>query len=171
MKFSPSSKKKLGIAAALAVVSVVFLVVMGIVILNGTDENDDSSTSAKTEQGDGDGDGGGGDDDDDGEDKPDLKTVALERGEGKNATAAVASPSMERPEEIVLRVSAAPKQEVIGTWNVSCGSGNVSDDAFTVTPPHEIKLKIPKQDASCIAGASGQLDKTGRLKLTILRDR
>ncbi len=169
MKFSPSSKKKLGIAAALAVVSVVFLVVMGIVILNGTDENDDSSTSAKTEQGDGD--GGGGDDDDDGEDKPDLKTVALERGEGKNATAAVASPSMERPEEIVLRVSAAPKQEVIGTWNVSCGSGNVSDDAFTVTPPHEIKLKIPKQDASCIAGASGQLDKTGRLKLTILRDR
>lgn len=166
MNFSSSSKKKLGIAAALVVISVAFLGVMGIVILNGTDEDDDSPTSGTTER-DGDSSSGG-----DSESEPALKTVAIERGEGKNATAAVASPSMERPKEIWLRVSAAPKQEVSGQWNVSCGKGNVADETFTVTPPTELKLAVPRKNApSCIAGASAQLDGEGRLKLTILRDR
>ncbi len=160
---SADLKKKLGLVYALGAISVVALVVVGIVIINGTQE-DDSATSAKTEQV---GESGGGDDDS----PPPLRTVAIDRGEGKNATAAAASPSIENPQEIWLRVSAAPKQEVTGSWNVSCGSGNVTMDTFTVTPPHIMKLKLPGKTASCIAGSSAQLSDTGRLKLAILRDR
>ena len=147
---------------------VVLLVFVGILLLSGGDD-DDSPDSAKTEQGGGG--GGGGDDGGDGDAAPRLVTVATERGEGKYATAA-ASANMKNPEEIVLRVSAAPKQEVTGQWNVSCGVGNVDDDTFTVTPPHERKLTIPSKSApSCIAGATAQLSGSGRVKVTILRDR
>jgi hypothetical protein len=155
-----SSKIKL----ALGVVLVVVLVVVGITLLTGGDDDDKSPTSAS--QG-----GGGGDGGDDG-DAPDLRTVAVDRAKGKNATSAIASPSIKGPKEIWLRVSAAPAQKVTGTWNVSCGSGNVATDTFDVKPPHLQKLTIPgKNPVSCIAGASAQLDRSGRLKLTILRDR
>ncbi len=162
---SADLKKKLGLVYALGAISVVVLVVVGIVIINGTQE-DDSATAAKTEQV-----GGNGDDDGDSDSPPPLRTVAIDRGEGKNATAAAASPSIENPKEIWLRVSAAPKQEVTGSWNVSCGGGNVTMDTFTVTPPHLMKLKLPGKTASCIAGSSAQLSDTGRLKLAILRER
>ena len=146
---------------------VVLLVFVGIGLLSGGDD-DDSSDSAKTEHSDG---GGGGDDGGDDDAEPRLVTVATKRGEGKYATAA-ASANMKKPGEIWLRVSAAPKQEVSGQWNVSCGVGNVDDDTFTVTPPHERKLTIPsKSAASCIAGATAQLSGSGRVKVTILRDR
>ena len=147
---------------------VVLLVFVGVALLSGGDD-DDSSDSAKTEQSDG-GDGGGGDDG--GSDsEPRLVTVATKRGQGKYATAA-ASANMKKPGEIWLRVSAARKQEVTGQWNVSCGKGNVDMDTFTVTPPHERKLTIPsKSAASCIAGATAQLSGSGRVKVTILRDR
>jgi hypothetical protein len=162
---SSDLKKKLAIVYALAAISVVFLVVMGIVILNGSDEDDDTPATEQTTQS-----GGGG-----GEDAgsaASLKTVAVERAEGKDATVTVASPSLKAPKAIWLRVSAAPKQEVSGSWNVSCGSGSVAMDAFTVTPPHELQLEIPRKNApSCIAGASAQLKESGRVKLTILRDR
>jgi hypothetical protein len=152
----------------LGVALVVALVFVGIIVLSGGDD-DDTSGSAKSGQGDGkngDGDGGGGSDS-----EPRLVTVATKRGEGKYATAA-ASANMKKPGEIWLRVSAAPKQEVTGQWNVSCGAGNVDMDTFTVTPPHERKLTIPSKSApSCIAGATAQLSGSGRVKVTILRDR
>lgn len=159
---SSNLKKRLGLVYALGAILVVVLVVVGIVIINGTQE-DDGATSAKTEQV---GENGGDDDS-----PPPLRTVAIDRGEGKNATAAAASPSIENPQEIWLRISSAPKQEVTGSWNVSCGSGNVTMDTFTVTPPHLMKLKLPGKTASCIAGSSAQLSASGRLKVAILRDR
>jgi hypothetical protein len=164
---SSDLKQKLGLVYAIAAVTVVVIVVVGIIILNGTDDDDDSPAVAQEE--------GGGGSDDDGEDSgepPPLRTVAVERGEGKNATVAAASPSLEQPKEIWLRVSAAPKQEVNGSWNVSCGKGNVAMDTFKVTPPHVMKLEVPGDDPqSCIVGSNAQLKKSGRLKLTILRDR
>ena len=164
---SSDLKKKLAIVYALAAISVVFLVVMGIVILNGSDEDDDTPATARTEQS-----GGGGEHGGTAASPASLKTVADERAEGKDATVSVASPSLKAPKAIWLRVSAAPKQEVTGSWNVSCGSGSVAMDTFTVTPPHEMQLVIPRKNApSCIAGASAQLKETGRMKLTILRDR
>lgn len=166
---SSDLKQKLMVVYALAAVTVVVIVIVGIVILNGTDDDDDSPAIAQEE-----GSGDSGDDDDGGDsgEPPPLRTVAVERGEGKNATVAAASPSLEAPKEIWLRVSAAPKQEVNGSWNVSCGSGNVAMDSFTVTPPHVMKLEVPGNDPeSCIVGSNAQLKKTGRLKLTILRDR
>jgi len=158
-----SSKIKLVVGVLLVVV----LVVVAVSLLSGGDDDDDTSGSAKTEQGD----GKKGDDDGGSDSEPRLVTVATNRGKGKYATAA-ASANMKKPGEIWLRVSAAPKQEVTGQWNVSCGAGNVDDDTFTVTPPHERKLTIPsKSAASCIAGATAQLSGSGRVKVTILRDR
>ena len=136
------------IKLAIGILLVIVLVVVGISLLTGGDDDDDPGTSQSSGKDGGD----GGDDGDDGE--PALKTVATKRGEGKYATAAV-SANMQKPGEIWLRVSAAPKQEVTGTWNVSCGAGNVADDTFTVTPPDLQKLEIPgKNVTSCIAGAS-----------------
>jgi hypothetical protein len=154
------------IKVVIGVVLVVVLVLVVVNLLTGGD--DDKSNSAKTEQGGGGGGGGGGGASDS---EPALVTVASKRSKGKYATAA-ASANMKKPGEIWLRVSAAPKQEVTGQWNVSCGKGKVDMDTFTVTPPHEQKLTIPSKSApSCIAGASAQLGGNGRVKVTILRDR
>lgn len=163
---SSDLKQKLAIVYALAAVSVVVLVVVAIVIVNGTQE-DEPSSAAATEQASPAANSGNGDDDS----PPPLRTVAVQRGEGANAAVSAASPSMKRPEQIWLRVSAAPKQEVSGSWNVSCGSGNVTDDTFTVTPPQLISLELPDDNASCIAGSAAQIKGEGRLKLTILRER
>ena len=68
-------------------------------------------------------------------------------------------------------MSAAPKQVVKGSWNVSCAGGGNDLDTFEVTPPALLKLRVPTKNAtSCIAGASAQLKGEGRLKLAILRD-
>jgi hypothetical protein len=159
--------KRLIVVVAVAVFVVLVIVVVN--LLTGDDGADKGSSGSATrhEEGsdvDGDASGSGG--------ASALRTVVTGRGRGKNATASAASPSIRSPKEIWLRVSAAPKQEVEGTWNISCGAGNVTTDTFKVTPPHLQKLELPgKRTRPCIAGASAQLSGTGRLKLTILRDR
>jgi hypothetical protein len=148
------------IKVLIAVVVVVVLVVVAIALLSGGDDDKGSTSARSAEQG-----GGGGGS------GPSLRTISTKRSQGKNATAAT-SGIIERPREIWLRVSAAPKQGVTGQWNVSCGAGATDSDTFTVKPPNLMKLRIPGKTAkSCIAGASAQLDGTGRLKLSILRDR
>lgn len=152
------------IKVVVGVILVVVLVLIAVGLLTGGDDDNGSPSGTSAEHGGG-GDGGGG------SDEPRLRTVSSKRSQGKNATAAT-SGIIERPKEIWLRVSAAPKQGVTGQWNVSCGAGATDSDTFTVKPPHTMKLRIPGKSAkSCIAGASAQLDHTGRLKLTVLRDR
>lgn len=144
------------------VVVVVVLVVIAVSLLTG---DDDSGSSSAPSAAHGDGDGG------DGDSAPSLRTVTTKRSTGRNATAAT-SAIIDRPREIWLRVSAAPKQDVTGQWNVSCGSGAIDSDTYDVKPPHLMKLRIPAKSAkSCIAGTSAQLKGTGRLKVSILRDR
>jgi len=157
-----SSKIKILIGVLLVVV----LVVLAIVLLTGGDDDGSSTGATNGEQRDG-GDGGDGDSDS----PPPLRTVSMKRSEGPNATAA-AGGIIDKPRGIYLRVSAAPKQEVKGSWNVSCGGGSTDMDAFTAKPPYLLKLRIPRKNAdSCVAGASAQLSGEGRLKVAILRER
>jgi hypothetical protein len=160
------TKVRIVVAAALVVVVVLFVVAFS--LLGGDDGDDDragdGSGSAAQES-------GGGDDGDSGDDAPRLKTLATKRAEGMNATVAVAGEATARPREFWLRVSAAPKQVVKGSWNVSCAGGGNDLDTYEVTPPALLKLRVPTKNArSCIAGASGQLKGEGRVKLAILRD-
>ncbi|MDX6677720.1 MAG: hypothetical protein QOE31_1772 [Solirubrobacteraceae bacterium] len=155
-----SSRIKVVLGVVLAVIVVLVLVS----VLTGGD--DDDSPSATRTGGDGGSKGGS-----KGGSGPSLRSVAQKRSQGKYATAQ-ASGIIDQPKEIWLRLSAAPKQQVTGQWNVSCGAGATDSDTFTVTPPNLQKLRIPGKKAdSCIAGANAQLEKTGRLKVTILRDR
>ncbi|HEV7805837.1 MAG TPA: hypothetical protein VGO80_08465 [Solirubrobacteraceae bacterium] len=148
------------IKVVVGVVLVVVLVVIAVSLLTGGDDDTGSTSGPSAEHG-----------DRDGGSEPSLRTVSSKRSQGKNAVAAT-SGIIEQPQEIWLRVSAAPKQKVAGQWNVSCGAGATDSDTFEVTPPHTMKLRIPgKKAKSCIAGASAQLAGTGRLKLSILRDR
>ena len=163
------------IKIALGVLLVVVLAVVAVSLLTGGDDEDDEPTTAREQAGGGDGggdDNGGGDDESD-DAEPQLRTLAVNRSEGKNATTAVASPSVEKPKEFWLRVSAAPKQRVKGSWNVACsGGGGAELDTFEVTPPHLMKLRLPtKNPKSCIAGGSVQLTGEGRVKLAVLRER
>lgn len=160
------SKLKIAIAAVLLIV----LIVVAVLLLTGGDDEDNASDNATSSQSSG-GDDDSGDDDSDSDSPPPLKTIGLKRSEGRNATAA-AGGIIDKPKLIYLRVSAAPKQKVKGSWNVSCGGGKVDMAAFEATPPYLLKLRIPRKDAdSCVAGASAQLSGEGRLKVAILRDR
>ena len=159
-----SSKIKILIGVLLVVV----LVVLAIVLLTGGDDDGSSTGATNGEQRDG---GDGGDGESDSDSPPPLRTVSMKRSEGPNATAA-AGGIIDKPTGIYLRVSAAPKQEVKGSWNVSCGGGSTDMDAFTAKPPYLLKLRIPRKNAdSCVAGASAQLSGEGRLKVAILRER
>ena len=153
-------KIKIAIGALLLVV----VLVVAITLLTGGDDEDDEPTTAQEGS-------GGGDDDDDGngddEDAaPLLKTLDVKRAEGKSAVVAPAG-FTEKPKEFWLRVSAAPKQKVKGSWNVSCAGGGTDMDTFEVTPPHLMQLRVPTKNArSCVAGASAQLSGEGRLKVS-----
>lgn len=161
-----SSKIKIVIGVVLVVV-LALIIVLGIGLLSGGDDDDRPGTSDVRESGDGDGDGGGGDDDG----APKLRTVASKRAEGTRVTAA-AGAVIKRPKEIWLRVSAAPKQEVDGSWNVSCAGGGTTTETFAVTPPYLKKLPLPRKNArSCVGGVSARINGKGRLKVAILRPR
>jgi len=158
------------IKIVLGVVLVVLLVVIAVGVLSCGDDGDDGDDGPTSSARDGGGDDDGGDDESS-DDPPPLRTVTSDRGDGQNATAA-AGGIMDKPEQIWLRVSAAPKQQVKGSWNVSCGGGSTDLDAFEVTPPHLMRLRIPRKSPdSCVAGATAQLSGKGRLKIAILRDR
>jgi len=162
------------IKIAIGLLLVVVVAVVAISLLTGGDDKDDEPTTAQEGSGGGGADdhGDDGDDDDESEDgAPRLRTTAVKRSEGTNA-AASASSFAEQPKEFWLRVSAAPKQRVKGTWNVSCAGGGTDQDTFEVTPPYLVQLRIPTKNAkSCVAGTFAQLTAKGRIKVAILRER
>jgi len=156
---------------AIGVVLVVALVVGGVFALSGGDDVPDSadkgsSTSttgkspAKTDDG-----------DEDSDAAPALRTFASDRAEGLKASAQ-ADALVRRPKEIWLRVSAAPKQPVTVSYNLTCGAGADALDNFVVTPPNIRKIGPPKKNAKvCPVSAAAQLSGKGRLKIALLRDR
>jgi hypothetical protein len=154
---------------ALGLLLVVIVAVVAISLLTGGDDKNDAPTTAQERSGGGGGDNGGGAESDGAAAR--LRTTAVKRSEGRNAAAST-SDFAEKPKQFWLRVSAAPKQSVKGSWNVSCAGGGKDEDTFVVTPPQLMQLRIPtKNAASCVAGAFAQLSGTGRIKLAILRER
>ncbi|MEA2221301.1 MAG: hypothetical protein QOJ35_3927 [Solirubrobacteraceae bacterium] len=160
-----TSKIKIAIAviAAGAVVLVV-LVALGL-LSGGSDDNagTPSTSGAKGAK------GGGGQSSSGAQ--PALRTIATKRASGPHATVAP-SALVSAPRQLWLRVSAAPKQQVTGNWNVTCGKLGTSTDTFAVTPPSLLQLDLPgAKPTSCAVGSSAQLSGGGRLKVAILRDR
>jgi len=151
----------------IGVVLVVVLTVVAVVLLTGGDDDGGDGTSAKSEKSGGGGDGGDGSDA-----GPSLRTVSVKRAEGTRVTAGAAA-FIKKPTQIWMRISAAPKQKVTGSWNVSCaGGGGTEMDTFTVTPPYLLRLKLPRKNAkTCVGGASARIDGKGRLKVAILKPR
>ena len=154
---------------AKVIIGLVVLLILGVIavgVVSCGGDDDDKSDSGTTSQK-----SGGGDDDGDGDSAPALKTIAVKRGTGAHATASAAG-FAEKPKELWMRVSAAPKQPVTGSWNVTCSGGKIEMDTFKATPPYLQELRLPEKNAkSCVAGASAQLSGEGRLKVAILRDR
>jgi hypothetical protein len=154
------------IKIAIGVVLVAVLVVIAVVLLSGGDDDAGKSSTPAARNG---GSGGGGPSGT--ASQPPLRTIMTKRASGLHATLA-AGALLTAPGEIWMRVSAAPKQEVKGTWNVTCGKLGTSMDTFAVTPPSIIRLELPgPKPKSCAVGSSAQLSGKGRLKVAILRDR
>lgn len=150
------------IIVVLVVGLVAIMVLVGVILLGGGDDRAPSG-STRPEQLEG-GDGGNG--------EPRLRTVASKRSKGDNVAVATTA-KLDKPKEIWLRVSAAPKQAVVGEWFVGCGADNFERQNFKVTPPSLQQLRIPPNDApSCfVRGRAQLLGGKGRLKVAILRDR
>lgn len=162
---------KLKIVIGLAVV---VLAVVGVVLLTGGDD-DDASTSAKTTPSQSK-DKPGGSDSDSGSDsgsgdEPALRTVAVKRASGRDASVNVGA-LVRTPGEIWLRVSSAPKQKVTINWTLACGVGATAQGDYDVTPPDTRQIELPKKNPkTCVASASTQIDGEGRVKLAVMRDR
>jgi hypothetical protein len=165
-------KLKIGIG-----VVVVVLAVVAIVLLTGGGDDDGGSKSPKDEPSKAEhkpGSDSKSDDDADASagDEPALRTVAVKRAKGTDASVAVSSPLIRKPGKIFLRASAAPKQKVRVNWTLACGVGATAGSFYEATPPDTRQLELPKKHPKiCIASASTQIDGNGRVKLSILRDR
>ncbi len=161
--------KKLKIIIPIIVVVVLAVVVVS--LLTGGDDNDDSK-SASNEPSKSDDKPSGSDSDSSSDDEPALRTVAVKRATGSDASVAVSSPLLRKPGEIHLRVSSAPKQKVRVNWTLACGVGATATSFYDAETPDTRQLELPKRRPKiCIASTSTQIDGEGRVKLTILRDR
>jgi hypothetical protein len=164
--------RKLVIGLGVVVVLVVGLVVVGIAVFSSGDDNKPKSANkgatksgAKTSSGkSGSGNSSGG------SSGAALHTVVVKRADGKIATANAGS-LVQKPDQIWIRVSAAPKQPVRVTWLLACGGKQSVQDNYVVTPPHLRELPVPKKVQTCATSVAGQLvDGSGRLKVAILRN-
>ena len=161
------------------VIGVVVVVVIGVVAFALLGDDDDESKSAGTNttksadkdasKSDAKKDSGSSDS----SDGPALTTIIVKRSKGKNA-AAQAGALIQNPDEIWIRVSAAPKQDTRVTWSLACGGGTASQDNYVVTPPHLRQLKVPDKAKTCAASVAAQLAKpgaSGRVKVALLKNR
>lgn len=155
------------------VIGVVVVVVVGVVafaLLGGGDDDEPKSagTSSGTSSGDKDKDKGSSSGS-----GPALHTLVVKRGSGKNATTQAAV-FIRNPDQVWIRVSAAPKQETRVTWSLACGGGVANQDNYVITPPHLRQLKVPSKAKTCVASVGAQLAKvgsTGRIKAAVLVNR
>ncbi len=166
------------IKLVVGVAVVVVLAIVAVTLLTGGDDDEPKSAGNGTtksadksdkKSSDSDSDDSGSDSDDG--DEPALRTVAVERAEGKDAAVNVGD-IMRKPGEIWLRVSSAPKQKVTVNWTLACGTGATAQGDYEATPPDTRQLELPKKNPkTCVASASSQIDGNGRLKLAVMRDR
>lgn len=165
------------IKIVIAVVLVVVVAVVAVVLLTGGDD-DKESASKQTEAAETETENEDGSPRQDapegqaGKDAPRLRTVVRGRANGAQARATAAE-VINRPGQIWLRTSAAPKQGVSVTWSLLCGEGAAVQRKFRVAPPDLRQLDIPGRDdpAACTASVAAQLDDRGRVKIAVLRER
>ncbi len=106
-------------------------------------------------------------------DTPPRATIDSARKTGRHAKAAVDG-RVRDPAEILLRVSAAPKQRVTVSWGMSCpstagGKAKGSGRVYVTTPPDTRALALPKRTiAFCAVTAQARLSGKGRVKLALI---
>ena len=108
-----------------------------------------------------------------GEAAPKRETIDSARATGTHATASVDG-RVRNPAEILLRVSAAPKQRVTVSWGMSCpktssGTAKGSGGVYAATPPDTRALTLPRRTiAFCAVTAQARLSGKGRVKLAVI---
>jgi len=108
-----------------------------------------------------------------GNDAPKRATIDSARKTGRHAKAAVDG-RVRNPAEILLRVSAAPKQRVTVSWGMSCprtasGKAKGSGGVYVTTPPDTRALVLPKGTiAFCAVTAQARLSGKGRVRLALI---
>jgi hypothetical protein len=108
-----------------------------------------------------------------GNEAPKRGTIDSARKTGRHANAAVDG-RVRNPAEILLRVSAAPKQRVTVSWGMSCpktasGKAKGTGRVYVTTPPDTRALALPKRTiAFCAVTAQARLARKGRVKLALI---
>jgi hypothetical protein len=108
-----------------------------------------------------------------GDPAPKRETIDSARDTGRDARATVDG-RVRDPAEILLRVSAAPKQRVTVSWGLSCpksasGKAKGVGRVYVTTPPDTRPLALPKRAiAFCAVTAQASLSGKGRLKLALI---
>jgi len=104
---------------------------------------------------------------------PKRGTIDSARKTGRDAKATVDG-RVRDPAEILLRVSAAPKQPVTVSWGMSCpstasGKAKGRGRVYVTTPPDTRALTLPKRTiAFCAVTAQARLSGRGRVKLALI---
>jgi hypothetical protein len=100
-----------------------------------------------------------------------ARVIGSEKASGDYAVA-VASGNASHPHSLWVKVTATPRQRVSVSWFVVCskgfGSGSKSGDfKARTTATHKLRMPTRSPD-DCTVSASAQLDRGGRLRVTLL---
>jgi hypothetical protein len=99
------------------------------------------------------------------------KVIARETASGDYAIA-IAAGSATRPHVVEVKITASPNQRVSGAYTIVCskgfGAGSKSGQ-FAGRTPMVRKMRFPMRNPDdCTASASGQLDGSGRIVVTLI---
>ena len=86
---------------------------------------------------------------------------------------AIASANVRRPVAVAVRVLSRPRQRVSGNWTIVCSKGfgaGSKSGRFSGRTPLTRLMRLPmRRPSDCTAAASAQLDRSGSLKVRILK--
>ena len=175
-KFARKVKKSITPLYLVPVVLVAGLIVLGIVIFGGGDDDKTKTVDATRGFAEGDASQLPGAKRRSFKPAPRVRTGRLDeaRRTGRLAVAQ-ARGTIVSPTRVSIRVSAAPKQTVTVNWQLGCFKNRraiVGRDSYRTRPPDVRTIKLPTQGAkSCIATASAQLTKPdgiGRITVAVV---
>ncbi len=108
-----------------------------------------------------------------GQPAPKRETIDSARASGRHVKASVDG-RVRDPAEVLLRVSAAPKQRVTVSFGVSCpktasGTAKGRGNVYVVTPPDTRPVTLPGRTiAFCAVSAQASLSGKGRLRIALI---
>ncbi len=114
-----------------------------------------------------------GNDDKDKKAAPAREAKVLDTGNDKGKfPSTLAHADIEKPAAIKLRITPTPAAKTAISWTLACRrdrSSRTTDGNFTVKKKATKRLKVPlKRSDICVASASAQMSKGGKLKVQIL---